>query len=143
MRGSSVTDIEARIASFGDLWPQRSPERWIRAVAEEAGEVVGAFNKWHDGNKIKPKNREDVLEELAQLMGVVYMTAHQLGLSYQEFLESVDGFLAAKEDQIRRVRAGEWPVEPILPKPHTELISDEEHEAAAELQERRWNYRVG
>lgn len=103
-----MTDIEARIQEFGGLWFERPAERWIRAIAEEAGEVVGAFNKWQDGNKRKPKCRADVIEEMAQLMGCVYYTAHKLGVPYSELLEQVDGFMAAKVKEIQALRAGAY-----------------------------------
>ena len=96
--------IEDRMIEFGELWPDRPTERWVRAIAEEAGEVVGAYNKWQDDNKVVPKNRDDVLEEMSQLMGCVYCTAVKLGVSYHEFLDMVDGFLVRKAAQIRLIR---------------------------------------
>jgi len=97
-------DIQDRIDEFGRLWPDRPTERWIRAIGEEAGEVIGAFNKWDDGYTHKPKTREDVLEEMAQLTGCVFFTAYRLGVPFADFLTMTDDFLAAKARQIREIR---------------------------------------
>ena len=98
-------NLEVRVKEFRDMFDHRDTERWIRAIAEEAGEVAGAFNKWQDGNTVKPRTREDVLEEMSQLLACVLCTADKLGMPVPEFMETVDHFLQVKAEQIRKIRA--------------------------------------
>jgi NTP pyrophosphatase (non-canonical NTP hydrolase) len=100
-----VSDLEPRLREFAELFPGRDDERWVRAVAEEAGEVLGAFNKWHDGNRLKPRTRQDVLEEIAQLLACTFILAAKLGVSVDDLLELADQFMARKVRQIRLIRA--------------------------------------
>lgn len=76
------------------------------AIAEEAGEVIGAFNKWHNGYKTTPKTREDVLEEMSQLTACLFLTASRLQVNPAELLDMTGGFMAAKGQQIRKIRRG-------------------------------------
>jgi len=99
-----MSDIEARLDETDQLWPGRGPERWVRAVAEEAGEVVGAFNKWHDGYLAKPRTKEDVLAEMAQLQACLLILARKLGTSADELLAMTDEFLAVKTEEVLEAR---------------------------------------
>lgn len=139
--------LDEAMKGFCELFPDRDTERWIRAVAEEAGEVVGAFNKWHDGNKIKPKSLADVVEEMVQLYSVLLLAASKLGVHHQRMEMEAEAFLNHKAEQIMKIRAGEWPVEPILPKPHTKIIDGKcaecEEFTPTPLSERLKTYRMG
>lgn len=99
--------LKDAVCRFTNLFPQREPERWMLHIAEEAGEVVGAFNKWHYAHKTKVRTRDDVLEELAQLHGVVLCVADELGVPHDEFLKMTEDFLISKREQILAVRAGQ------------------------------------
>lgn len=97
-------DIHAELRKFSDLFPDDNLEVWIRSLAEEAGEVVGAFNKWHDGRKTKPGTLEDVVEELVQLQAVVMLVAANLGVHQVRLTDDAARFLAAKRQEILAVR---------------------------------------
>ena len=75
-----LNDLESGIAGFNELWPQHDLQRWMLAIAEESGEVIGAFNKWHNGYTYNPKTQEDVLEEMTQLTACILATADKLGV---------------------------------------------------------------
>lgn len=105
---SRVRRLEVRIAELDGLWPQHSLERWFLAIAEEAGEAVGAFNKWHNGYKTKPRTKEDVIEEMSQLMACVLAAAGRLGYSPGNMMEQIDLFIGKKIAQIEEIRR-QWP----------------------------------
>ena len=99
-----LDDMDKYIRELTGLWPGRDTERWIRAIGEEAGEIIGAYNKWTDGNKTKPKNVGDVLEEMAQTLGCIFATALQLGTGPLELLDDMNYFLEKKAAQIKKNR---------------------------------------
>ncbi len=101
-----MADLETVIREWLELFPGDDIERWVRAVAEESGEFVGAFNKWHDGNRLKSKTRDDVVEELAQLLGCVFVVAAKLDLGCEEVVGLAAEFLSGKAAQIRELRGG-------------------------------------
>ena len=94
--------LDAGIADWEEIWSGHSLERWMLVIAEEAGEVIGAFNKWHNGYKMK--TREDVLEEMSQLTGCLFLTAYELQVSPAELLDMTGDFMAAKATEIRKIR---------------------------------------
>jgi NTP pyrophosphatase (non-canonical NTP hydrolase) len=96
--------LEQAVKDLASVFPERNTERWIRAVAEEAGEVVGAYNKLTDGNKVKPKTVSDVIEELVQLYAVILMTADALGVHPDRMEVEAETFLMRKAEQIRDTR---------------------------------------
>lgn len=73
-----------------------STDRYIRGIAEESGEVIGAYNKWMDGRTDKPKTREDVLEELSQLVGCCLLLSFELGLMPSKLLDQTREFIATR-----------------------------------------------
>jgi len=75
--------------------------RIIGMLTEEAGEVQGAFNKWMDGNKGKPKTRDDVIEELVQLTGNCFLAADYYGLTIESIMLEAACFFREKAAQIR------------------------------------------
>lgn len=75
-------------------------ERYVRAIAEEAGEVVGAFNKMTDGRTDKPKSREDVIHEMAQLIACCFLLSNKLGFDPFRLLLRADKFLVDKAHKI-------------------------------------------
>lgn len=79
--------------------------RVISMLTEEAGEVQGAFNKWKDGNRRKPKTQADVIEELVQLTGCCFIAAAQYGFSVEDLLWEASCFVREKSAQII---ADEW-----------------------------------
>ena len=86
-------DLEKRIARLDDTLSNHPTERWFRAIAEEAGEVVGAYNKMEYGpGHHKFKSPQDLLEEMGQLVGCV--------------LEAADEFMDSKAREIVARRAG-------------------------------------
>jgi len=74
--------------------------RAVGMLTEEAGEVSGAFNKWMDGNKRKPKTEDDVLLELVQLTGCCFLVADKLHVEVDAMLELAAKFLDDKRAQI-------------------------------------------
>lgn len=99
-----LTDLESGIAQFGEIWPDHDLGRWMLAIAEEAGEVIGAFNKWHSGYRTTPKTREDVLEEMCQLIACLLTTGDRLGVPPAEMLDMTGDFFLRKTRQIRKIR---------------------------------------
>jgi phosphoribosyl-ATP pyrophosphohydrolase len=78
-------------------------ERYVRAVAEEAGEVVGAFNKWTDGRTDKEKGPKDIIQEMAQLIGCCFLVMRKLGFYPTDLLKDVNSFMAEKAQGIQRI----------------------------------------
>ncbi len=101
---TSLAGVNAGIADWEEIWSNHSIERWMLAIAEESGEVIGAFNKWHNGYKTTPKTREDLLEEMSQLTACLFLTAYKLQVSPAELLGMTGDFMAAKAAQIREIR---------------------------------------
>jgi NTP pyrophosphatase (non-canonical NTP hydrolase) len=99
-----LDDLEDGIVAWEELWGEHSLERWMLAIAEEAGEVIGAFNKWHNGYRTKPKTRDDVLEEMSQLMCCLLLTASRLEVFPGEMLALTADFFQDKAQQIRTIR---------------------------------------
>ena len=85
-----------------DFGFQDPAERYVRAIAEEAGEVAGAYNKWQDGRTDKPKTPDDIAHEMAQVIGCCFLLALQLGYTPEELLARADRFLTGK-----RLNAGD------------------------------------
>lgn len=92
--------LQESVDDLYELFRNRSEWRFIAMLTEEAGEVQGAYNKMVDGNIRKPKTREDVVEELAQLTGCCFLAAKNLGLKTDEILSQADFFLQGKKKQI-------------------------------------------
>lgn len=99
-----IADIEEHAADLDALFAARTTERWFRAISEEAGEVVGAFNKWEDGNTLKPKGPADILEESGQLLGCLVAAMGRLGFSFEDLLSETDRFLVTKKAVIEKRR---------------------------------------
>lgn len=95
-----MTAIEEHAGNLEKTLAHRFAERWFRAVAEEAGEVVGAYNKWQDGNTRKPKTPDDILIESGQLLGCLVISLGKLGFSPADLLEETDRFLVTKNAAI-------------------------------------------
>lgn len=76
-------------------------ERCVLGIAEEAGEVVGAYNKWAGRRVDKPKTTEDILTEMGQLIGMVYVTALRLGYGPVTVDAYTESFLKAKVLEIK------------------------------------------
>jgi hypothetical protein len=104
-RKNLIAVIEEHTADLDALFAARTTERWFRAISEEAGEVVGAFNKWQDGNTLKPRGPADVLEESGQLLGCLVAAMGRLGFSFGDLLGETDRFLVAKAAAIEKRRA--------------------------------------
>jgi phosphoribosyl-ATP pyrophosphohydrolase len=96
-----ITSVEEHVADCDSLLHDRTAERWFRAVSEEAGEVVGAFNKWQDGNTRKPKGPADILEESGQLLMCLVASLGRIGYSLHDLLEETDRFAVVKAKAFR------------------------------------------
>lgn len=70
--------------------------RYARAVAEEGGEVLGAYNKMDDGRTDKPKDPGDIMHEMAQVIGCCFLLALNLGFTPEQLLQRTDRFLTEK-----------------------------------------------
>jgi hypothetical protein len=70
--------------------------RNVRAIAEEAGEVLGAYNKMTDGRTDKPRTAGDIMHEMAQTIGMCFVTALDLGYSPEELLARTERFMHEK-----------------------------------------------
>lgn len=100
-------DLEKRIARLDDTLSNHPTERWFRAIAEEAGEVVGAYNKMEYGpGHHKFKSPQDLLEEMGQLVGCVLVAARRIGFFSADVLEAADEFMDSKAREIVARRAG-------------------------------------
>lgn len=97
-----IPELDVMIAEWEELWPQHDTARWMLAIAEEAGEVVGAYNKWHGG--YSPKTREDVLEEMSQLAACLFAAAACLETPPAGLLRRTCRFMAAKAGEVREIR---------------------------------------
>ena len=82
----------------------RESWRVISMLTEEAGEVQGAFNKWMDGNKRKPKTEADVIEELVQLTGCCFLAGKHYDIPVENLMLSAAVFLREKTAQIQADR---------------------------------------
>ena len=92
-------------AAFDDFFGQHLiTERWVRYVAEEAGEVVGAFNKWERKSASKPRTPEDILGESAQLFGNLLIVMRRLGFSSDDLFKAADFYMTSKAREIREAR---------------------------------------
>src|SRR5215471_7325782 len=74
--------------------------RDVRAIAEEAGEVLGEYNKMTDGRTDKPKTADDIVHEMAQTIGMCFVTALELGHSPMTLLARVEQFMYEKARKI-------------------------------------------
>ena len=79
-------------------------ERFVRGIAEEAGEVVGAFNKWDDKRTDKPMTRNDILHEMSQLYGCILLVALHLGFNTADLYEKTLTFARDKAENIGEER---------------------------------------
>jgi phosphoribosyl-ATP pyrophosphohydrolase len=93
-------NLDQLAGELDDVIPERGTGRWFRAVAEEAGEVVGAYNKM-DYTGAKRRTREDVLEESGQLLGCMIVCLQRLGFSWDDLEASAGEFMINKAAQIR------------------------------------------
>jgi hypothetical protein len=101
-----IMSVEEHVADCDSLLHNRPAERWFRAVAEEAGEVMGAFNKWQDGNVRKPKGPADILEESGQLLACLIASLGRIGYSLHDLLEETDRFVVGKTAMFRERGSG-------------------------------------
>ena len=85
-------NLNSLAEELDDIIPDRGTERWFRAVAEEAGEVIGAFNKM-DYTGEKHRTVDDVLEEMGQLLGCMIVCAQRIGFSWGELETSAGEFM--------------------------------------------------
>lgn len=85
-----------------DVALKSSSSRYVLAVAEEAGEVVGAFNKWSDGRIDKPATRENIIAEIAQLMTCCLLLSRRLGFSSENVFDEMASFINQKTENPRR-----------------------------------------
>lgn len=80
-------------------------EEWIyfMALGEEAGEVQGAYVKWITNRKDKPKYKDDVLKEMAQLVGCVLLAAETIDIDTECVMAMTAKWLERKRIQITSV----------------------------------------
>jgi NTP pyrophosphatase (non-canonical NTP hydrolase) len=93
-----IVELDYGVKDFCEKVPQTT-ERWARAVAEEAGEVVGAFNKLTDRRVDKLKRKVDVENEIAQTIACALALAHEMGFSPVIVLNDTIEFMKAKIDR--------------------------------------------
>ena len=77
----ALANLAAGLAAHIDpLFPrQEAPIRQVLALAEEAGEFVGAYRRWA-GMARRTGPWSDVTAELADVVITAYLTAHVLGI---------------------------------------------------------------
>ena len=102
-------NLDEQAQDLDEAISDRATERWFRAVAEEAGEVVGAFNKMDYAGE-KHRTPDDVLEEAGQLLGCMIVCMQRLGFSWDQLQVSASEFMASKAAQIRALRSGKGDV---------------------------------
>lgn len=93
--------LQDAVEEFWEIRGDTKEWRVIAMLTEEAGEVQGAFNKWQDGNKSKPRSEADVIEELVQLTGCCFLAGQYYGIDVEELAANATGFLNEKIKQIR------------------------------------------
>jgi hypothetical protein len=94
--GSRQDLVRALSAVFNDS----TVERFFLGIGEEAGEVQGAYNKWCEKRTDKPHTVENVLEEMGQLVGCVFLAAYRIGYTDREILALCDEWLVTKRQEI-------------------------------------------
>lgn len=75
---------------------QGTPIRYMLGIAEECGEVIGAYNKYSGRRTDKPKNKYQIAGEMAQLIGCIFLAANNMGFSVQYMLDQTNEWLSAK-----------------------------------------------
>lgn len=96
--------IENGIAISKELWPDFPLEWRMLTLVEEAGEVAGAFSKWHYGYRTAHRTKADIIEEMSQLLAILFTTADQLGTTPAELLNLAGIFLQQKAEEVRKIR---------------------------------------
>ena len=97
--------LQDAVNEFLDIRHPIPEWRVISMLTEEAGEVQGAFNKWQDGNKRKPRNEADVIEELVQLTGCCFVAAKYYDIPVENLIHSAEVFL---HEKITQIEADGW-----------------------------------
>ena len=59
--------------------------RQVLAIAEEAGEFVGAYNRW-SGRARRIGTREEMEDELADVIVTAFVTAHVFGMDIENVI---------------------------------------------------------
>lgn len=96
--------LQASIGDLANTFANSSEERLMLGIAEEAGEVTGTYNKMCDRRTDKPKTMTNVIEEMAQLIGCVFLAADRFGYSYYEVLTETNKWLIRKRQEIEATR---------------------------------------
>lgn len=92
-------NLDVHAMKLDNVIPDRGTGRWFLALAEEAGEVVGAFNKM-DYTGSKHRTEADVLEEMGQLLGCMIVCAQRIGFSWEDLQKATGEFLQGKAGEI-------------------------------------------
>lgn len=96
MTGYLSTGTLDELVEALDATLKQSAERYLRGVAEEAGEVMGAYNKMVDGREDKPKDTEDILQEMAQLITCCLLAARKFDYGTYKVMTAVSEFVTDK-----------------------------------------------
>src|SRR5207245_2077379 len=80
----SLGELAAELSVHIDRWfpPGEAPIRQVLALAEEAGEFVGAYRRWA-GMARRTGAWAEVTAELADVVITAYLTAHVLGIDLE------------------------------------------------------------
>ena len=76
-------------------FPDQPEWRFITGVAEEAGEVVGAYNRF-TGTSRRTGTEDELAKELADTVFTAYMAADVLGIDLQKALDEKYAILTTR-----------------------------------------------
>lgn len=74
------------VAKIREVFHDQPAWRFVTGVAEEAGEFVGAFNKW-SGTSRQTGTQDEMAKELADVILTAYMAAEVLGINLDEWVQ--------------------------------------------------------
>lgn len=84
---SSIARLAAHnVAKIREVFHDQPAWRFVTGVAEEAGEFVGAFNKW-SGTSRQTGTQDEMAKELADVILTAYMAAEVLGINLDEWVQ--------------------------------------------------------
>lgn len=76
-------------------FPEQPDWRFVTGVAEEAGEVVGAYNRY-TGTSRRTGTKDELAKELADTVFTAYMAANVLGINLQNALDEKYAILTTR-----------------------------------------------
>jgi NTP pyrophosphatase (non-canonical NTP hydrolase) len=94
---NETTENRARfiVSQIYAAFPNQPEWRFVTGVAEEAGEVVGAYNRF-TGPSRRTGTKDELAKELADTVFTAYMAAEVLGIDLQNALDEKYAILTTR-----------------------------------------------